>query len=117
MGHTTSSHNVTSSDRVEGTTVFNSVGDKLGWIGELMIDKRTGQVRCAVLEFGGFMGIGTDRYPLAWNMLKYDTSKEGCVVPLDKIRLESAPRYAAGDTPEYSGEYGKRVNGCCGAAG
>jgi sporulation protein YlmC with PRC-barrel domain len=111
MSYTTSSHDVISSDKVEGTTVFNSVGDKLGSIDDLMIDKRTGQVRYAVLEFGGFMGIGTDRYPLPWNMLKYDTSKEGYVVPLDKSRLESAPRYAADDTPEYSDEYGKRVNG------
>jgi sporulation protein YlmC with PRC-barrel domain len=114
MSYTTSSHDVISSDKVEGTTVFNSLGDKLGSIDDLMIDKRTGQVRYAVPEFGGFMGIGTDRYPLPWNMLKYDTSKEGYVVPPGQSRLESAPRYAAGDTPEYSDEYGKRVNGYCG---
>ena len=42
-----------------------------------MIDKRSGQVRYAVLEFGGFLGMGTDRYPLPWNMLKYDTAKDG----------------------------------------
>ena len=107
---TTSSHNVISSDRVEGTSVYNEAGDKLGSIDELMIDKLSGQVRYAVLEFGGFLGMGTDRYPLPWNMLKYDTSKEGYVVPLDKAKLETAPRYADSDAPAYTPEYSTRVN-------
>jgi hypothetical protein len=70
----------------------------------------SGQVRYAVLEFGGFLGMGTDRYPLPWNMLKYDTSMEGYVVPLDKAKLEQAPRYADDDTPAYTPEYSTRVN-------
>jgi sporulation protein YlmC with PRC-barrel domain len=108
---TTMSHDVISSDKVEGTTVYNAAGDKLGSIDDLMIDKRSGQVRYAVLEFGGFLGMGTDRYPLPWNMLKYDTSKEGYVVPLDKDKLDKAPRYADNDRPAYTDEYGRKVNG------
>jgi sporulation protein YlmC with PRC-barrel domain len=111
MDYQNSANDVISSDRVEGTAVYNSAGDKLGSIDDLMIDKRSGQVRYAVLEFGGFLGIGTDRYPLPWNMLKYDTSKDGYVVPLDKARLESAPSYSANDVPEYNSDFGKRVNG------
>lgn len=100
---------VISSDDVEGTKVCNTVGDKLGLIDDLMIDKVSGQVRCAVLEFGGFLGMGTDRYPLPCNMLKYDTTKEGCVVPLDKDRLDGAPRYASEQRPDYDDAYGRRV--------
>lgn len=100
---------VISSDRVEGTNVYNPSGTKLGSVDDLMIDKRSGQVRYAVLEFGGFLGIGTDRYPLPWNMLKYDTDLEGYVVPLSKETLEGAPRYAADDVPEYSPEYSRTV--------
>ena len=59
-----STSNVISSERVEGTSVYNQAGDKLGSIDDLMIDKLSGRVRYAVLEFGGFLGIGTDRYPL-----------------------------------------------------
>ena len=101
---------VISSDKVEGTSVYNEAGDKLGSIDDLMIDKRSGQVRYAVLEFGGFLGMGTDRYPLPWNALKYDTSREGYVVPLDKARLEGAPRYPNDEPPLYTDEYGRRVN-------
>ena len=107
---TTSSNDVISSDKVEGTTVYNSAGDKLGSIDDLMIDKHSGQVRYAVLEFGGFLGMGTDRYPLPWNMLKYDTSMDGYVVPLDKDKLESAPHYDDDDRPDYTDEYGRKVN-------
>ena len=111
MDMSTSTHDVISSDRVEGTKVFNEAGDKLGSVDELMIDKRSGQVRYAVLEFGGFLGMGTERYPLPWNMLKYDTALEGYVVPLDKTKLEGAPRYQEDDIPAYTTDYGRKVNG------
>ena len=97
------------SDRVEGTKVYNGNGDKLGTIDNLVIDKRSGLVRYAALEFGGFMGIGTDRYPIPWNMLKYDTSLDGYVVPLREDQLEKAPRYAQTERPEYTDEYGRKV--------
>lgn len=95
--------------KVEGTAVYNLQGDKLGAIDDLAIDKRSGQVRYAVLEFGGFLGLGTDRYPLPWSLLKYDTGKDGYAVDLDRTRLEGAPRYAADARPDYTDDYGRKV--------
>lgn len=109
METATLSRDVISSDRVEGTKVYNRAGDKLGSIDHLVIDKRSGRVRYAVLEFGGFLGMGTDRYPLPWSVLKYDTGRDGYVVPLDKATLEGAPRYAADTRPEYDEDYGRGV--------
>ena len=105
----TSTHDVISSERVEGTTVYNEAGDKLGSIDDLMIDKRSGQVRYAVLEFGGFLGMGTDRYPVPWNLLRYDTGMDGYVVPLDQETLEGAPRYDAESRPAYDEPYGRQI--------
>ena len=102
--------NVISSDKVEGTTVYNTAGDKLGSIDDLMIDKISGQIRYAVLEFGGFLGMGTDRYPIPWKVLKYSTDKGGYLVPLDKARLDKAPRYPESSAPVYDESYGSRVN-------
>ena len=110
MTTTTSSHDVISSDRVEGTNVYNAAGEKLGSIDDQMIDKISGQVRYAVMEFGGFLGMGTDRYPIPWTMLKYDTSQDGYVVNLDKATLESAPRYDTDNVPDYDDEYSLSVN-------
>ncbi|QNP48943.1 PRC-barrel domain-containing protein [Diaphorobacter aerolatus] len=100
---------VISSERVRGTDVYNPAGDKLGSIDELMIDKMSGQVRYAVMEFGGFLGIGTDRYPLPWDTMKYDTGMGGYVVSVAKEQLENAPRYERAAAPEYNDEYGRRV--------
>jgi sporulation protein YlmC with PRC-barrel domain len=100
---------VISSDKVEGTAVYNADGDKLGSIDDLMIDKRSGLVRYAALEFGGFLGMGTDRYPLPWSMLKYDTGLDGYVVPLQKEQLDQAPKYGQNESPDYTDEYGRKV--------
>jgi sporulation protein YlmC with PRC-barrel domain len=105
----TMSNPVISSKRVEGTAVYNATGDKLGSIDEIVIDKRSGQVRYATLEFGGFLGLGTDRYPVPWNLLTYDTGKDGYVVPLDARQLDKAPRYAADKTPIHNEDYGRSV--------
>src|SRR6185436_20477361 len=90
-----------SSTKVAGTAVYNANGDKLGSIDDLIIDKLSGQVRYAALEFGGFLGVGTDRYPIPWSMLKYDTNLDGYVVPLSEKQLEGAPRYAQNEEPSY----------------
>ena len=76
------SSDIISSEKVEGTTVYSTAGDKLGSIDDVMIDKRSGHVRYAVLEFGGFLGVGTDRYPLPWSILKYDTEMDGFTLTL-----------------------------------
>ena len=102
---------VISSEKVEGTSVYNAVGDKLGSIDDLMIDKMSGQVRYAVMEFGGFLGMDTDRYPIPWKMLKYDTDLDGYVVPIDKTKLEKAPKYSLDSVPNYDRAYGQRLNG------
>lgn len=100
------------SDKVEGTSVYNNTGEKLGSIDSLMIDKRSGQVRHAVLEFGGFLGMGTDRFPLPWTMLHYDTDRDGYVVPIDKDRLDDAPRFPHTGASPFTTDmgYGQRVN-------
>jgi sporulation protein YlmC with PRC-barrel domain len=101
---------VISSDKVEGANVYNLAGEKLGSIDDLMIDQQSGQVKYAVLEFGGFLGMGTDRYPIPWSMLKYDSKHTGYVVPLDKAKLENAPKYTDETIPSYDSAYSSKVN-------
>jgi PRC-barrel domain len=77
-----------SSDKVEGTAVYNRGGEKLGSIHSVMIDKRSGKVAYAVMSFGGFLGIGDRYHPLPWNVLTYDSRQGGYVVDLDRSMLE-----------------------------
>ncbi|MBL0924849.1 MAG: PRC-barrel domain-containing protein, partial [Sphingomonadaceae bacterium] len=57
-GHT----DLISSDKVDGTVVYNRSGDRLGTISHLMSGKRDGRVSYAVMTFGGFLGMGTEEY-------------------------------------------------------
>jgi hypothetical protein len=101
---------IISSDKVEGTAVYNAAGEKLGSIDDLMIDKVSGQIRYAVMEFGGFLGMGTDRYPIPWKMMQYSTDQDGYIVPLNKDRLKQAPKYSMDEIPRYDSTYGSRID-------
>lgn len=100
-----------SSDKVEGTAVYNRSGERLGAIANFMVEKRSGKVEYAVLSFGGFLGIGSDYYPLPWNVLDYDTRQGGYVVDLAKEVLEKAPRYSRDREPEFDRAYGEEIYG------
>jgi hypothetical protein len=92
------------SDKVEGTAVYGPDSAKIGSIENLMLDKRSGHVAYAVLSFGGFLGMGTDHYPLPWAMLKYDEDLGGYIVNITKDQLESAPKYADDDEWNWTDE-------------
>lgn len=98
-----------SSDRVEGTVVYNPEGERLGTIQRFMVDKRSGKAQYAVLQFGGIFGIGSDYYPIPWEMLTYQPSQGGYVVELTKEQLGDAPHYAESSTPEYNRDYGQQI--------
>ena len=99
------------SDKVEGTAVYGPDGDKIGRIETLMIDKWSGKVAYAVLSFGGFLGMGTDHYPLPWSMLKYDEKRGGYRVNITREQLQNAPRYQEDDRWDWaSPEYARQVD-------
>jgi len=82
------------SDKVEGTNVYRSNGDKIGAIERIMLDKQSGKVAYAVMSFGGFLGIGHDHYPVPWSLLKYNTALGGYEVNISDTQLKGAPSYS-----------------------
>ena len=110
---TDETYDLIGSDKVEGTAVYNEEGEKLGTIHNFMVDKRTGKVEYAVLQFGGILGVGSDYYPLPWEALTYDVDQGGYVVALDKEIIKNAPHYAD-DEPRFDRDYGQRVYGAYG---
>jgi hypothetical protein len=87
--------NLIGSDKVEGTAVYGADSQKIGSIERVMIDKMSGKVSYAVLNFGGLFGLSGDHYPLPWQSLKYDTGLGGYVTGLTESRLQGAPKYTA----------------------
>jgi len=84
--------NLIGSDKVEGTAVYGTDANKIGSIERVMIDKVSGKVSYAVLGFGGFLGLGSDHYPLPWQSLKYDTRLGGYVTGITEKQLKGAPQ-------------------------
>lgn len=97
--------------RVNGTKVYNTEGDSLGHIYDVVIGKRDGRVKYAIMSFGGFLGIGEEYHPLPWEVLKYDERQGGYVVGLTVDQLQGAPRYADADRPSWDDPaYGRRIS-------
>src|SRR6187431_472793 len=90
------------SDKVEGTPVYRSNGDRVGQIERDMIDKLSGKVAYAVMSFGGFLGIGEDYYPLPWSLLTYNPTLGGYEIEITDQQLKNAPKYSRHETWDWA---------------
>jgi hypothetical protein len=97
------------SDKVEGTPVYRTNGNRAGQIERVMIDKRSGKIAYAVMSFGGFMGLGEDYYPLPWSLLTYSPTLGGYEVNIGEEQLTGAPKFGKDQSWDSSPAAGKRV--------
>lgn len=86
-------HQLIASDKVEGTDVRRSNGDRVGTIERVMINKRSGQVAYAVMSFGGFLGIGEERRAVPWNALRYNVELDAYELNVPDDVVRTAPAY------------------------
>ncbi|WP_082836167.1 PRC-barrel domain-containing protein [Croceicoccus bisphenolivorans] len=94
---TQNSQDCISSDRVEGTSVYGSDGDKIGSVDCIMIEKRSGQAREAILDVGSFLGMGGSRHAVPWQKLEYDVDKGGYRLDVTEEQLKEAPSFQESD--------------------
>ena len=85
-------------DGILGKNVRSSVGEDLGRIIDILVNK-AGVVRAAVIDFGGFLGVGSRKIAVDWSALRFPESGK-----LDRITLELtrnqvrlAPEYRPGE--------------------
>ena len=66
----------------------------MGRIVDLLVDE-TGQPRAAIIDFGGFLGVGTRKIAIDWHTLRFDAeqTKEAIVADLDRDQIKAAPEY------------------------
>ncbi len=101
-GHTTA----ILASRVKGTNVYNSAGEKIGHVEDVILDKQSNRIMFAALGFGGFLGIGEKFHPIPWSLLNYSKEKGGYIVPMSTDVLKSAPVSELKDLTKNDGEYG-----------
>ncbi len=84
-------------ESVLGIEAFSSTGENMGRIVDIIVD-RSGQIRAAIIDFGGFLGVGSRKIAVDWRSLHFDPKKAGSVVVnLTKDQLRVAPVYKAGE--------------------
>ena len=101
-GHTTA----ILASKVKGTNIYNTAGDKIGHVEDVVLDKQSDSIMFAALGFGGVLGMGEKYYPVPWSMLSYNKDKGGYIVPLSKDVLDKAPTYHLEDLTKNDGEFG-----------
>jgi PRC-barrel domain len=80
-----------SSDKVEGTAVRRSGGEKIGTIEHVMLDKHTGRTAYAAMSFGGFLGMGSEYRALPWSALRYNEQLDAYELNVTDDQLRNAP--------------------------
>lgn len=93
-----STHDLISSDRVEGTAVYGRDGDRIGSVRNLMITKRGGQVTDVIISVGGFLGMGSELHSLPWSKFDYNTELGGYQLDVTEDQLKNAPTFGENET-------------------
>lgn len=92
-----------------GREVVSSAGEDMGRIVDVMVD-RHGQVRAAIIDFGGFLGVGSRKIAVDWNALHFPPpAKSDAKITLDLTRdqVKAAPEYQEGKPVVVLGALGK----------
>jgi len=85
---------------VLGRDVRYPTDEDMGRIVDVIVD-RAGMVRAAVIDFGGFLGVGSRKIVVDWNALHFGriaNKSDSITLELTKEQVTAAPEYKE-DTP------------------
>jgi len=83
---------------VLGRDVRGPAGEDMGRIVDVIVD-REGTVRAAVIDFGGFLGVGSRKIVVDWNALHFGqvaNKSDSVTLDLTKEQVMAAPEYKEG---------------------
>ena len=86
-------------EKIIGAKVINVKGETLGKIENLVVDIDTGRIVYAILEFGGFLGIGDKLFPVPWVTLAALPSEGIFFLNQSKEQMEKAPAFDKNNLP------------------
>ena len=80
-----------------GKSVRSNTGEDMGRIVDIIVS-HDGQVRAAIIDFGGFLGIGMRKIAVDWRALNFAGGKPGTItVDLTRNQVRLAPEYKRGE--------------------
>lgn len=77
-----------------GKDVTSAKGEKLGQITDILVS-HSGEVRAAVIDFGGFLGVGSRKIAVAWGTLQFSPNAITLRMTRDELRV--TPEYHQGE--------------------
>jgi hypothetical protein len=82
---------------VLGASVQSTTGEDMGHIVQILVDQ-AGTVRAAVIDFGGFLGVGSRKVVVDWTALHFAPNDQAQQIILDLSReqVKAAPEYRSG---------------------
>jgi PRC-barrel domain len=85
-------------ESVLGISAVSSAGEDMGRIVDVVVD-RSGQVRAAIIDFGGFLGVGSRKIAVDWGTIHFLPKGKADTVEVDltKDQLRLAPVYKQGE--------------------
>jgi len=78
-----------------GKEVRSTADENMGRIVDIIVD-RTGRVRAAVVDFGGFLGVGSRKIAIGWNALHFainGNKPERVTLEWTRDQVRAAPEY------------------------
>jgi hypothetical protein len=81
-----------------GRQVLSSAGEDMGRVIDIVVD-RSGQVRAAVIDFGGFLGVGNRKVAVDWATLRFaptGSRYDRITLELTREQVNAAPEYRDG---------------------
>src|SRR5260370_5432554 len=78
-----------------GREVRSAANEDMGRIVDVIVD-REGTVRAAVIDFGGFLGVGSRKIVVDWNALHFGSvanKSDSITLELTKEQVTAAPEY------------------------
>ncbi len=84
-----------------GKRVDSPKGEDLGRVVDVLADA-DGRVRIAIIDFGGFLGVGIHRIAVDWPLLHFNPDGRGSslVLSLSRAQLQTAPEYKDNPRPQ-----------------
>jgi hypothetical protein len=82
---------------VLGASVHSSTGEDMGHIVQVLVDQ-AGAVRAAVIDFGGFLGVGSRKVVVDWGALHFapEDQPQQIILHLTREQVKAAPEYRVG---------------------
>lgn len=116
-GATAKAAGAMSAKRLIGTDVVDAQGKDMGEIKEVVLDLHNGRVHAAVVEFGGFLGVGENQYAFSPIELKPAKERDKLVLNVNKDQLKDRQGFQKDKWPAMNDEYWGRTGGKAAAGG